>query len=111
MASKPNNPQYVAKLRRLAHGHKRTLIVLQNNPDPDAIASAAALKLLLKEIAGVARVERRDMTITFELTGDDEVAAELLSRIAAAGYRIAKFSPEEIDLEHVYRKASAGNHT
>jgi nanoRNase/pAp phosphatase (c-di-AMP/oligoRNAs hydrolase) len=39
----------VAKLRRLADGRRRALILLQDNPDPDAIASAAALRLLLND--------------------------------------------------------------
>jgi nanoRNase/pAp phosphatase (c-di-AMP/oligoRNAs hydrolase) len=46
---KPSTEQRLAALERLVKGRGRTLILLQNNPDPDAIASAAALKFLLKE--------------------------------------------------------------
>jgi nanoRNase/pAp phosphatase (c-di-AMP/oligoRNAs hydrolase) len=49
---KPSTKQRLAALKRLARGRKRALIILQNNPDPDAIASAAALRLLLKKTAG-----------------------------------------------------------
>lgn len=71
MAEKPTTRQRLAVLRRLAHGCKRSLILLQNNPDPDAIASAAAFKFLLKAIADcdsvvayggvVGRAENRSM--------------------------------------------------
>lgn len=71
MAKKPSARPRLAELKRLAKGRRRVLILLQNNPDPDAIASAAALKLLLKELAGcdtviahagvVGRAENRSM--------------------------------------------------
>ena len=71
MAKKPSTKTRLAELRRLAKGRRRVLILLQDNPDPDAIASAAALKLLLKELAGcdtviahdgvVGRAENRSM--------------------------------------------------
>lgn len=51
MPAKPSTRQYLGRLKRMARGGKRAVIVLQNNPDPDAIASAAALKLLFKELA------------------------------------------------------------
>jgi nanoRNase/pAp phosphatase (c-di-AMP/oligoRNAs hydrolase) len=53
LPSKPTPKQQLARLRHLVKGRSRALVLLQNNPDPDAIASAAALRLLLKEIAGV----------------------------------------------------------
>lgn len=71
MARKPSTRQLIARLRRLAKGRRRALVLLQDNPDPDAIASAAALKLLLKELSGcdtviahdgvVGRAENRSM--------------------------------------------------
>ena len=71
MARKPSTRGRLAALKRLAKGRRRALILLQDNPDPDAIASAAALKLLLKELAGcetviahggvVGRAENRSM--------------------------------------------------
>lgn len=71
MARRPSTRQRVAQLKRLAKGHRRALVLLQNNPDPDAIASAAALKLLLKGLSGcdtviahdgvVGRAENRSM--------------------------------------------------
>lgn len=51
MVAKAKTATMLKKLAKLASGEKRALIIMQNNPDPDAIASAAALKLLLKEIA------------------------------------------------------------
>ncbi|MFH1730675.1 MAG: DHH family phosphoesterase, partial [Planctomycetota bacterium] len=71
MAKKPSTRTRLAELKRLTKGRRRVLILLQDNPDPDAIASAAALKLLLKELAGcdtviahdgvVGRAENRSM--------------------------------------------------
>lgn len=71
MGRTPSTRQRLTRLKRLARGRRRTLILLQDNPDPDAIASAAALKLLLKELAGcettiahsgvVGRAENRSM--------------------------------------------------
>ncbi len=71
MPRKPSTSERLTELKRLARGKERALIVLQNNPDPDAIASAAALKLLLKKLAGcdaviahggiVGRAENRSM--------------------------------------------------
>jgi len=71
LARKPSTKQRLAALKRRAKGRRRALILLQDNPDPDAIASAAALKLLLKELAGcdtviayggvVGRAENRSM--------------------------------------------------
>jgi nanoRNase/pAp phosphatase (c-di-AMP/oligoRNAs hydrolase) len=49
LARTPSTKQRLAQLRRLAKGRTRALILLQNNPDPDAIASAVALRLLLKQ--------------------------------------------------------------
>ncbi len=41
------------KLTGIIAGAKSMLIIMQNNPDPDAIAAAAALRALAHEIAGV----------------------------------------------------------
>lgn len=72
------------------------------------LKDAARLELLLKEQNDVSKVERRDVTLTFDWTGDEESAARLLAQIAAAGYLVASFAPEQIDLESVYRIASGG---
>ena len=71
MPKRPPTKRRLAELKRLAKGRRRALILLQDNPDPDAIASAAALKLLLRELAGcdaviahggvVGRAENRSM--------------------------------------------------
>jgi ABC-2 type transport system ATP-binding protein len=66
------------------------------------------LEEFLKTVEGLCNIVRRDVTITFELEGDEAAAALVLSRMTAAGFAISRFSAEEIDLEHVYRKASAG---
>ena len=42
----------VARLLRLARGRRRAVIAVQDHPDPDGIASAAALKRLLQEKTG-----------------------------------------------------------
>jgi nanoRNase/pAp phosphatase (c-di-AMP/oligoRNAs hydrolase) len=60
LAKKPSTKSRLAELKRLAKGRRRALILLQDNPDPDAIASAAALKLLLKELAGCETVIAHD---------------------------------------------------
>jgi len=57
---RPSTKRRLADLRRLAKGRRRVLILLQDNPDPDAIASAAALKLLLREVAGCETVIAHD---------------------------------------------------
>jgi nanoRNase/pAp phosphatase (c-di-AMP/oligoRNAs hydrolase) len=43
----------LGKLAGVVVGAKSMLIIMQNNPDPDAIAAAAALRALAHEIAGV----------------------------------------------------------
>ncbi len=60
MAKRPSTKARLAQLKRLAKGRRRALILLQDNPDPDAIASAAALRLLLKELAGCETVIAHD---------------------------------------------------
>ncbi len=52
MARRPSTKEQLRKLKKLIRGRKKALILLQDNPDPDAIASASALRFLLKEIAG-----------------------------------------------------------
>jgi len=44
------------QIQKVVEGKKEVLIVLHNNPDPDALASAAALKYLLREKWGVPSV-------------------------------------------------------
>jgi ABC-2 type transport system ATP-binding protein len=72
------------------------------------VKDAARLEEVLAEKDGISTIRRRDATITFELLGDEETAAELLADIVARGYRVSRFGAEEIDLETVYRKASGG---
>jgi len=43
----------VARLMKVLAGHSRVLILTHGNPDPDALASAAALKLLVSQKAGI----------------------------------------------------------
>lgn len=78
-------------------GRRYTLRVLKD---------ATRLEIFLKDCSGAGAVERRDQTVSFECDGE-ETAARILAQIVGSGYLITKFSPEEIDLDHVYRKASA----
>ncbi|HYF50974.1 MAG TPA: ABC transporter ATP-binding protein [Planctomycetota bacterium] len=80
-------------------GRRYTLRVLKD---------AVRLEEQLKQVEGVRNIERRDVTISFEFEGNEEAAAAILSKIVAAGFQISRFAAEEIDLEHVYRKASSG---
>jgi ABC-2 type transport system ATP-binding protein len=90
----------LARYGSVASGGRRyTLRVLKDAP---------RLEDFLKTLPELAHVERKDQTLAFDLDGDDEAAARVLARVTGGGYLICKFSPEEIDLEHVYRKASGG---
>ncbi|MBI3831584.1 MAG: ABC transporter ATP-binding protein [Planctomycetes bacterium] len=80
-------------------GRRYSLRVVKDGP---------RLEILLKELPGVSNVERRDVTLTFDLAGDEEAAAGVLTKVAGAGFLVARFSPEEVDLESVYRQASKG---
>jgi ABC-2 type transport system ATP-binding protein len=79
-------------------GRRYTMRVLQD---------AARLEELLKTVSGLRSLERRDNGLSFDVEGSDEKAAAVLSQIVTAGYQVTKYAPEEIDLEHIYRKASA----
>jgi ABC-2 type transport system ATP-binding protein len=81
-------------------GRRYTLRVLKDAP---------RLEQMLMEIKALSNLERRDQTVAFDLAGEEEAAAEVLAKITAAGFLIARFTPEEIDLEHIYRKASAAD--
>jgi len=48
-----NAPGRLAKLATVLDGAKSMLIVMQNNPDPDAIAAAAALREIANELHGI----------------------------------------------------------
>jgi ABC-type multidrug transport system ATPase subunit len=72
------------------------------------LRDAPRLELFLAGCAEVSNLKRRDQTIAFDLAGDEEAGAGLLSRVTAAGFQIARFAPEDIDLESVYRKVSGG---
>jgi len=80
-------------------GRRYTVQVLKDAP---------RLEIFLTELGRLSAIDRQDVTVTFEMEGDDEAAAVLLSRMTAAGFLVTRFAPEEIDLEHVYRKASSG---
>ena len=67
---------------------------------------AAQLEEKLKTWNDCANVTRRDHIVHFEMPGDDEASAAMLTRIVQAGFAVAQFSPEEIDLEAVYRRAN-----
>jgi nanoRNase/pAp phosphatase (c-di-AMP/oligoRNAs hydrolase) len=52
---RPQDPDdRLARLSAVLDGAKSMLIVLQNNPDPDAIAAAAALREIANELHGIA---------------------------------------------------------
>ncbi len=54
MAAPTRSQQRLVKLRTVLDGASTMLIVMQNSPDPDAIAAAAALKEIANEYAGIA---------------------------------------------------------
>lgn len=53
MKTSANTRKKIKKIRELLAGKTTMLIVMQDNPDPDAIASATALRLLANNLAGV----------------------------------------------------------
>ncbi|MCZ7646831.1 MAG: ABC transporter ATP-binding protein [Planctomycetota bacterium] len=69
------------------------------------LKDAPRLELFLAEQDGVSGIVRRSDTLDFEIGSGEELAAALLSRIAAAGFQVVRFAPEELDLEGVYRRA------
>jgi nanoRNase/pAp phosphatase (c-di-AMP/oligoRNAs hydrolase) len=55
MAQRNSDPaERLAKLSAVLEGARSMLIVLQNNPDPDAIAAATALREIANELHGIA---------------------------------------------------------
>jgi len=70
------------------------------------LRDAPKLELAMQKEETISNIQRRDQTVHFELNGNEEDAAALLGRLAAAGFSIARFAPEEMDLERVYRKVS-----
>ena len=70
------------------------------------LRDAPKLELALQREQCVSNIQRRDQTVHFELAGDEEDASQLLGRLASSGFLIARFAPEEMDLEQVYRKVS-----
>lgn len=91
----------LAKYQGLSTGGRRyTLRVARD---------AVRLELMLQAQTGVSSVKRRDETITFDFSGEEEVAARLLAKVTAADFLVTHFAPEEADLESIYRKASAGS--
>ena len=79
----------VGKIRRVLDGASRVLILMQDDPDPDAIASALALRVVLGRSKGAApiatfgritRPENRAMTRLLEID------VESLTPAAVAGY-------------------------
>ncbi|MFO7870616.1 MAG: DHH family phosphoesterase [Kiritimatiellia bacterium] len=53
MKAQRQNPKKVDQIRRVLEGKKSLLIVMQDYPDPDALASAAGLKALAGTVARV----------------------------------------------------------
>jgi nanoRNase/pAp phosphatase (c-di-AMP/oligoRNAs hydrolase) len=84
----------VERLRGLLRGKMSLLIVMQDNPDPDAIASAAALRRLANQIAGtqcsiayggmIGRGENRAMVdyLSLNFRRFEDVSVERFERIA-----------------------------
>jgi hypothetical protein len=72
------------------------------------LKDAPRLETFLAARPEVSHLARRDQTVSFEFDGDEEAAARLLAQLTAAGFQVARFAPEEIDLEAVYRKVSGG---
>jgi len=54
MARNNDSASRLVKLRAVLDGAKSMLIVVQNNPDPDAIAAAAGLREIANELHGIA---------------------------------------------------------
>jgi len=54
MGRRPTPSARLARLSEVLDGAKTMLIVMQNNPDPDAIAAAAGLREIANEIHGIA---------------------------------------------------------
>ena len=54
MARRIDSSERLAKLSAVLEGAKTMLIVIQNNPDPDAIAAAAALREIANHMHGIA---------------------------------------------------------
>ena len=82
------------------NGRRYTLRVIKDAP---------RLEIMLKENSHLSGLARQDQTLSFNLDGDEEAAARMLTGITAAGFMISKFAAEDIDLEHVYRQASNGD--
>jgi len=53
MASAPKTESKLAQLKAVLEGHKTMLIVMQDNPDPDSIAAAVALRKLANTLANI----------------------------------------------------------
>jgi nanoRNase/pAp phosphatase (c-di-AMP/oligoRNAs hydrolase) len=53
MARRNSSPSRLAKLSSVLEGAKSMLIIMQNSPDPDAIAAAVALREIANELHGV----------------------------------------------------------
>jgi ABC-2 type transport system ATP-binding protein len=69
------------------------------------VRDAARLKNFLGERPELSNVQVLEQSAQFDFPGDDEAAAKLLAATTAAGFWVTHFAAEEIDLEHVYRKA------
>ena len=91
-------------LCRAVQGASRALIVTHNDPDPDAIASAVALKHLLSEVAGVgAEIAYRGIIGRAENRALVRYLDHPLKRLASADLR------EETAIALVDTQPSAGN--
>lgn len=72
------------------------------------LKDAPRAEIAMKDVPGLSSLKRLDVTLTFELAGGEEAAAALLGRLVGQGFQVTRFAEEEVDLEHVYRKASGG---
>ena len=90
----------LAKYANLARGGRPYVLKV--------LKDAPRLETVLAARPEVSNLARRDQAVSFEFDGAEEAAAQLLAQLTAAGFQIARFAPEEIDLEAVYRKVSGG---
>ena len=56
MARKPDTKEKLKQLRSALKGGSRLLIVLQDRPDPDAMAAAVAMRQLVRSVRNVRSV-------------------------------------------------------
>ncbi|MDR0965335.1 MAG: DHH family phosphoesterase [Myxococcales bacterium] len=93
-------------LREVVQGHERALIVMHDNPDPDALGSALALRLLF-ECMGV-----REAVVAYGGSVGRAENRTLISLLKLSLQPIATVQPETFDLfALVDTQPTAGNHS